>query len=48
MQRCKALRAELNGKVDMGYDVSDYKDIHEPYGTVQDVERLARELLPEA
>jgi alpha-glucosidase len=28
----------------MGYDISDYKDIHEPYGTVQDVEELARQL----
>ncbi|KAH6974545.1 glycoside hydrolase superfamily [Ilyonectria sp. MPI-CAGE-AT-0026] len=25
---------------DMGYDVSDYRDIHRPYGTVQDVETL--------
>lgn len=28
----------------MGYDVSDYKQIHEPYGTVADVEELARQL----
>jgi|ERR1700709_1662551 len=27
-------------QVDMGYDVSDYKDIHEPYGTVGDVEKI--------
>lgn len=25
---------------DMGYDVSDYRDIHEPYGTLQDAEKL--------
>ena len=24
----------------MGYDISDYRDIHAPYGTVQDVEKL--------
>lgn len=28
----------------MGYDISDYKDIHEPYGTVADVEQLIAEL----
>lgn len=27
-------------QVDMGYDISDYKDIHAPYGTVQDVDRI--------
>lgn len=27
---------------DMGYDISDYRDIHRPYGTVQDVETLIR------
>ncbi|KAK9334485.1 glycoside hydrolase superfamily [Lipomyces starkeyi] len=27
-------------QVDMGYDISDYKDIHAPYGTVADVEKL--------
>ncbi|KIL88533.1 hypothetical protein FAVG1_07778 [Fusarium avenaceum] len=25
---------------DMGYDVSDYRDIHRPYGTIEDVETL--------
>lgn len=25
---------------DMGYDVSDYRSIHEPYGTVEDVQKL--------
>lgn len=25
---------------DMGYDVADYRDIHEPYGTLQDAEAL--------
>ena len=24
----------------MGYDISDYREIHAPYGTVRDVERL--------
>lgn len=27
-------------QVDMGYDVSDYRAIYSPYGTVQDVEQL--------
>ncbi|KAK9311294.1 glycoside hydrolase superfamily [Lipomyces starkeyi] len=27
-------------QVDMGYDISDYKDIHAPYGNVADVEKL--------
>lgn len=27
---------------DMGYDVSDYRDIHQPYGSIQDVEALIR------
>lgn len=31
-------------QVDMGYDISDYKDIHAPYGTVADVEELIAEL----
>lgn len=24
----------------MGYDISDYRDIHAPYGTLGDVDRL--------
>ena len=28
----------------MGYDISDYRKIHEPYGTVEDVETLIAEL----
>lgn len=28
----------------MGYDISDYRSVHAPYGTVADVERLAKEL----
>jgi alpha-glucosidase len=24
----------------MGYDISDYRDIHGPYGTLEDVETL--------
>jgi oligo-1,6-glucosidase len=28
----------------MGYDISDYKAIHAPYGSVADVERLIKEL----
>lgn len=27
-------------QVDMGYDISDYKDIHAPYGTLKDVDDL--------
>jgi glycosidase len=27
-------------QVDMGYDISDYRDIHPPYGTLQDVDKL--------
>ena len=27
-------------QVDMGYDISDYKDIHPPYGTLADVDKL--------
>lgn len=29
---------------DMGYDVSDYREIHAPYGTLEDVQRLIDEL----
>ena len=31
-------------QVDMGYDISDYRAIHEPYGTIEDVETLIAEL----
>jgi glycosidase len=31
-------------QVDMGYDISDYYSIHEPYGTVDDVDALAEGL----
>lgn len=31
-------------QVDMGYDVSDYYDIHAPYGSLEDVDTLIREL----
>ncbi|KAL1406158.1 hypothetical protein Q8F55_007842 [Vanrija albida] len=31
-------------QVDMGYDISDYRDIHAPYGTVADVDELIAEL----
>ncbi|KAF4627573.1 hypothetical protein G7Y89_g10581 [Cudoniella acicularis] len=27
-------------QVDMGYDISDYRDIHTPYGTLEDVDRI--------
>jgi len=30
-------------QVDMGYDVSDYNDIHRPYGTLEDVQTLIKE-----
>lgn len=29
---------------DMGYDISDYRDIYKPYGTVKDVEDLIQGL----
>ena len=29
-------------QVDMGYDISDYEDIHRPYGTVADAEALIK------
>ncbi|KAK8852098.1 glycoside hydrolase [Apiospora arundinis] len=29
---------------DMGYDVSDYRSIHEPYGTLEDAEQLIKEM----
>ncbi|KAF5671229.1 alpha-glucosidase (maltase) [Fusarium heterosporum] len=29
---------------DMGYDISDYRDIHPPYGTMEDVDRLIAEV----
>jgi alpha-glucosidase len=28
----------------MGYDISDYEDVHAPYGSVADVEELAKQL----
>ncbi|KAF4975505.1 hypothetical protein F66182_17556, partial [Fusarium sp. NRRL 66182] len=31
-------------QVDMGYDISDYYDIHPPYGTMEDVDVLAESL----
>jgi oligo-1,6-glucosidase len=31
-------------QVDMGYDISDYRVIHEPYGTVEDIESLVAKL----
>ncbi|KKK21727.1 hypothetical protein ARAM_005898 [Aspergillus rambellii] len=31
-------------QIDMGYDISDYYGIHPPYGTIEDVDRLAAEL----
>ncbi|KAK2003385.1 alpha amylase [Colletotrichum falcatum] len=30
-------------QVDMGYDISDYQDVHRPYGTVADMEVLIEE-----
>jgi len=30
-------------QVDMGYDISDYRDIHAPYGTLKDVDELIDE-----
>lgn len=31
-------------QVDMGYDISDYEDIHDKYGTLADTEELIREV----
>lgn len=31
-------------QIDMGYDISDYYDIHPPYGTVEDVDQLCAAL----
>ncbi|KAG4257557.1 hypothetical protein FPRO03_13863 [Fusarium proliferatum] len=31
-------------QVDMGYDISDFQDIHEPYGTLDDCQRLIQEI----
>jgi glycosidase len=31
-------------QMDMGYDISDYRVIHEPYGTVEDIETLIAKL----
>ena len=31
-------------QADMGYDISDYCHVHEPYGTIEDVEELIRGL----
>jgi glycosidase len=30
-------------QVDMGYDISDYQQVHEPYGSMDDVDRLIKE-----
>lgn len=27
---------------DLGYDISDYKQVHEPYGNVEDAEAIVR------
>ncbi|EXK26583.1 hypothetical protein FOMG_16829 [Fusarium oxysporum f. sp. melonis 26406] len=31
-------------QVDMGYDISDFQDIHEPYGALEDCQRLIQEI----
>ena len=31
-------------QIDMGYDISDYRDIHEGYGTMEDHDELIQEL----
>ncbi|KAK9455953.1 glycoside hydrolase superfamily [Dipodascopsis uninucleata] len=31
-------------QVDMGYDISDYKDIYEKYGTLEDIDELIKQL----
>ena len=27
-------------QIDMGYDISNYEEVHRPYGTVHDMDRL--------
>jgi oligo-1,6-glucosidase len=39
-----SIKYRSDKQVDMGYDISDYKAVHGPYGTVQDVEELATQL----
>lgn len=36
-------RAEMSLNTFHRYDISDYQDIHEQYGSVQDVEQLIAE-----
>lgn len=31
-------------QIDMGYDISDFQDIHEPYGTLEDCDQLIEEI----
>lgn len=31
-------------QVDMGYDISDFQDVHEPYGTLEDCDKLIEEI----
>lgn len=31
-------------QIDMGYDISDYEDVHPPFGCLEDMERLIKEL----
>ncbi|EXL93147.1 alpha-glucosidase [Fusarium odoratissimum NRRL 54006] len=31
-------------QVDMGYDISDFQDIHEPYGALEDCQRLIQQI----
>ena len=31
-------------QADMGYDISDYRDVHEPYGTIKDIDELIQGL----
>jgi glycosidase len=41
---CQKCGLPLIKQADMGYDISDYKAIHGPYGSVEDVEELANQL----
>lgn len=31
-------------QIDMGYDISNYENVHEPYGTVEDMDVLIAEI----
>ena len=42
--KCPTFGDDIVLTVSQGYDISDYRDIHRPYGTLADVENLIGEL----